>query len=79
MKARDLTYLVQGVYELETGNCEGHPREGDHSVIRFGCIETDFNVKIFEEDAEFQWDTKVHGRHTGRIWQVQVQLHSVIC
>ncbi len=54
MKARDLTYLGDGVYELETGNCEGRPREGDLSVIRFGCIETDFDVKKFEDDAEFQ-------------------------
>ncbi len=54
MKARDLTYLGNGVYELETGNREGHPKEGDLSVIRFGCIETAFDVKEFKEDAEFQ-------------------------
>ena len=54
MKARDLTYLGDGIYELETGNREGHPREGDLSVIRVGCIETDFEVKEVKEDAEFQ-------------------------
>ena len=54
MKARDLTYLGNGVYELETGNREGHPREGDLSVIRFGCLETDFDVKKVKEDAECQ-------------------------
>lgn len=53
MRTRDLTYLGDGVYELETGNCECHPREGDLSVIRFGCIETDFDVKKIKEDAEF--------------------------
>ena len=57
MKVRDLTYLRNGVYQLQTGDCEGHPREGGLCVIRFGCIETDFNVKKLEEDAEFQYDT----------------------
>jgi len=57
MKVRDLTYLRDGVYQLETGDCEGHPREGGLCVILFGCIETDFNVRKLEEDAEFQYDT----------------------
>lgn len=54
MKARDLTYLGNGAYELKPGNREGHPKEGDLSVIRFGCIETAFDVRIFKEDAELQ-------------------------
>ena len=53
MKARDLTYLRNGVYELEIGNREGHPREGDLSIIRFGYFETDFDVKKVKEDIEF--------------------------
>lgn len=39
------------------GNCEGHQREGDRSVILFGCIETVLKVKKFEEDVDFQWLT----------------------
>ncbi|KAL9035804.1 MAG: hypothetical protein Q9214_006424, partial [Letrouitia sp. 1 TL-2023] len=53
MQAGGLTYLGDGVYDLEKGNNEGHLREGDLSMIRFGCTETEFDIKELEEGAEF--------------------------